>query len=667
MRNTVTGIKFDVMAIAGTHVVLMAINPKPGATTDLRGFAFFYSKAGAPEQSFKGIKFFEKTAPNWKKGDEFSTFEQPVQSFFWSDYAASPDTEYNFKIIPRYGAPENLQNGEIINITIRTEKDNDGKHGVWFNRGIVASHKFAKDFNNTKLTDAMTDDVDAKGKLNNKEVAWLSRGLAEAMLSYINSAKAGEGLRVCAYEFTWKPIIASLKRAHERGVDVKIIYHADDRGDNLNAINAVGLPDAILTQRTRPPIPHNKYIVKLMAGKPVQVWTGSTNMTPTGLFGQTNVGHLVTDDTVAQTYLEYWKALSENPTVSNARSSTTALTPNPANVIAKNSTELFFSPRLADNMLDWYGARIKDADSFAMITLPFNVAPQILDGLAQSKKSLRLVIMENEPTAEIRQAEINNHGRLAFSNGAILGKTFVHIKSGFGGAKVAPIVQGELDKWFIEEELARPTNHGHVFFVHSKILLVDPLSDDPLICTGSANFSTNSLISNDENMLLIRGDTRVADIYLTELDRIFKHFYDRDAINRIAEHGGTAQGLFLDIGTKWIDANMKVGSYKNNRLLTFFPDMATQGSWANNAMHDPDLFADEAQRAIDKRTAANAKAKRRKLNPPAAKKSPAKKSPIKPAAKKQSPARKAPAKKSAVKKAASKKSATKKTVAKKNR
>src|SRR6202023_1581234 len=94
----------------------------------------------------------------------------------------------------------------------------------------------------------------------------------------------------------------------------------------------------------------------------------------------------------------------------------------------------------------------------------------------------------------------------------------------FGGAKVTPIPNTDLDKWFIEEELARPTNYGHVFFVHSKVLVIDPLSDDPLVCSGSANFSKNSLTANDENMLLIRGEKRVADIYMTELDRIFRHF-----------------------------------------------------------------------------------------------------------------------------------------------
>ena len=55
--------------------------------------------------------------------------------------------------------------------------------------------------------------------------------------------------------------------------------------------------------------------------------------------------------------------------------------------------------------------------------------------------------------------------------------------------------------------------------MHTKYLLIDPLSDDPLICTGSANFSENSLTNNDENMVLIRGSTRVADIYMTEFDR----------------------------------------------------------------------------------------------------------------------------------------------------
>ena len=38
---------------------------------------------------------------------------------------------------------------------------------------------------------------------------------------------------------------------------------------------------------------------------------------------------------------------------------------------------------------------------------------------------MRLALLENEPTEEIEEAERKHRGRLAFSNGSILGKTFI--------------------------------------------------------------------------------------------------------------------------------------------------------------------------------------------------------------------------------------------------
>jgi len=90
----------------------------------------------------------------------------------------------------------------------------------------------------------------------------------------------------------------------------------------------------------------------------MQVWTGSTNFTDTGFFGQTNVGHQVADAKLARTYLDYWTELAEDPVHSKALKNAIDLTANPANVLAKSSTTAFFSPRKADNMRDWYGQRI---------------------------------------------------------------------------------------------------------------------------------------------------------------------------------------------------------------------------------------------------------------------------------------------------------------------
>jgi phosphatidylserine/phosphatidylglycerophosphate/cardiolipin synthase-like enzyme len=602
-----------VKAIAGTHVVLMALDMDPAARPGLRGFAIKRGQSGQPQTWLRGIKYFKDlvAAPNPK--DDYSSREQPFQTFLWSDYAASPGTDYDFTIVALYGDLHAMEERYTLTFSLKTEPEYDASgQGVWFNRGAIASHAFATKFNNKALTDDMVNDVSDDGKLLDRETEWLSRGLAEACLRYINGAKAGDGLRVCAYEFTYQPILLALKRAHRRNVDVQIVFHdtKKDTDENRAAIAKAQLPDSIVHPRTRTAIPHNKFIIKLVGGKPQQVWTGSTNFTDSGFYGQTNVGHIVANAATAQTYLDYWTELKEDPVHGEALQNAIRLTPNPPNAIPKSSVVEFFSPRVADNMLDWYGQRITDTASLAMMTIPFNVADKILAALGKTGDAMRLVILEDVPSQAVSDAEKKNRGKLAFSNGAILGKSFIKYKQ--GGAKVTPIPNSDLDKWFIDEELDRPTNKGHVFFVHAKILLIDPLSDDPLVCSGSANFSANSLTANDENMLLIRGDTRVADIYMTDLDRIFRHFRARDVINSEAAAGKKEDWLLLDTSDGWIGPNFKDGSYKNNRRLLFFPGSAPAKPWSVLAGADPDPFADETARAAKKRADSNAKAKARR-------------------------------------------------------
>ena len=612
-----------VKAIAGTHVVLMALDMDEAARHGLHGFAIKRGQGGQPPQWLNGIKYFKDLVQSPQRGASYSSREQPFQSFLWSDYTASPGTQYDFTIIALYGDLHNMEERDTLTFSITTEPEYDEKgQGVWFNRGTIASHAMATEFHNATLTDEMVNDVSDDGQLRDPETKWLSRGLAEACLKYINDAQHGEGLRVCAYEFTYLPILKALERAHDRGVDVEIVYHdtKHDDDENRTAIGKAGLPAAIVHPRTRTAIPHNKFIVKLVGGKPQKVWTGSTNFTDSGFYGQTNVGHVTADAATVQTYLAYWTELKDDPVHQEALANAIKLTPNPPNTIAKSSVVPFFSPRIANNMLDWYGQRIDDTSSLAMMTIPFNVADTILKALAKTSAAMRLVILEDPPSPAVTDAEKRNRGKLAFSNGAILGKSFIKYKSSFGGAKVTPIPNSDLDQWFIDEELDRPTNKGHVFFVHAKVLIVDPLSDDPLVCSGSANFSANSLTANDENMLLIRGDTRVADIYMTELDRIFRHFRARDIINHEAAQGEREQWLLLDPTDGWIGSNFKDGAYKNNRRLLFFPAAAPQ-PWSVAASNDPDPFADEQQRADDARTARNEKARERRAEGGAAKKS----------------------------------------------
>jgi hypothetical protein len=286
--------RFRVRAIAGTHVVLMAMDMDADTRKGLRGFAIKRGASGQPQTFLRGIKFFEELVPHHDPKQDFSSRDQPFQTFLWSDYHASPGTSYDFTMIALYGDIHAFEERHTLTFTIKTEAEFDQGHGVFFNRGTIASHAFETTFNNKPLTDEMTENVSDDGKLLDPETAWPSRGLAEACLKYINDTKQGEGLRVCAYEFTYFPVLRALKRAIDRGVDVQIVYHDTKKDDDPNraAIAKARLPKSVTHVRTRTQIPHNKFIVKLVGGAPVQVWTGSTNFTDTGFFGQTNVSDI---------------------------------------------------------------------------------------------------------------------------------------------------------------------------------------------------------------------------------------------------------------------------------------------------------------------------------------------------------------------------------------
>ena len=98
----------------------------------------------------------------------------------------------------------------------------------------------------------------------------------------------------------------------------------------------------------------------------------------------------------------------------------------------------------------------------------------------------------------------------------------------------------------------------HVYWVHLKFMLVDPLGPRPIVVTGSANFSKASTDTNDENMLVIRGDKRIADIYFGEYLRLYSHYAFREAVKIYMEKkkGGKPEEWtpqFLVADDSWMD------------------------------------------------------------------------------------------------------------------
>lgn len=496
-------------AVVGDHAVFFGFDLSPAARTGCLGFALHRVDHTENESYWmSSFKTFRSVVPNPTSTVIYATNEQPVQSMWWGDYSAKPAHAYTYKVVPVYGTPADLavDDTKSISLDVSTGDPTTGVHGIYFNRGVAASQAYATKFG--------AKPSDLPPALQTEAMTWLSRGLHEAMLSFIvTDASPQLALRATAYEFTEPSVLAAFAQAHAAGADVRIIYHAKP-GDNQTALNeqaiaTAGLDPRILIARHHATIAHNKFVVRAtraaagtIAGE--QVWTGSTNMSKGGIFGHSNVGHAVRDGAVADAYLAYWAELSTDPVAGPLKTWVSANSPFDPNVHDAPGIHSVFSPRTDLAPLDWY-AHCFTGVAAAHITLPFGMDNQHFEPAVEAMPPggpLRFVMLNKQ----------DDHQGIWSRDHAIQVAV---------GAEGGPDV---LSRW------AQETLTGFndfVDFLHTKILLVGVLGPTPTVISGSANFSEASTTSNDENMLVIDADRDVADVYFTEYMRIFQHFYAR--------------------------------------------------------------------------------------------------------------------------------------------
>ena len=119
----------------------------------------------------------------------------------------------------------------------------------------------------------------------------------------------------------------------------------------------------------------------------------------------------------------------------------------------------------------------------------------------------------------------------------------------------------ELQRWAKEQLTGF---NVHVPYLHTKVLLVDPLGASPLVITGSANFSPNSTDLNDENMLVSPDAWTLADVYFTEYARIFQHFYARYWASQLSKSAAdAATQSFLNETDGWQTPYFAAGHQKS--------------------------------------------------------------------------------------------------------
>jgi phosphatidylserine/phosphatidylglycerophosphate/cardiolipin synthase-like enzyme len=465
--------------------------------------------------------------------------EWPFQRFSWTDHEANTGDTVSYRVVPvirnAAGKLELLETHASDWSPPRTlGVTTTGAFKPFFNRGFVMSQFMArylkesgKSLKEFKETISEQDDKTIRqflsGDLRLALLAQLTTALDEkteifAALFELSDAELIDAL--CALGEKAHIVLANGSIKKEQGETSEDARKRDENTAARQKLTTAGV-DVQMDNRFISPgaLGHNKFLVRLArSGQPASVWTGSTNWTPTGLCTQVNNGLLIEDPAIAQIYLDQWHRLRK------------AKSEFPKSLVGDNSKpkEVGEDTPGTVRSVVWFTRASKGVDLDA------------LRGEVQKARHgiLFLMFMPGSSglfsTVAARSAEPNLYVRGVVSelpNGR--GDESAVDVNLIAGADHMPLHLDIIQPEGVEHSLAQFAEEvtrkqflhdvGHAI-IHSKVVVIDPFSADPVVITGSHNFSISASAKNDENFIVIKGDHELAEAYAVNILGAYAHY-----------------------------------------------------------------------------------------------------------------------------------------------
>jgi hypothetical protein len=319
---------------------------------------------------------------------------------------------------------------------------------------------------------------------------------------------------------------------------------------------------ADLTDRMLPSssLGHNKSaVLRDKHGKPILWAVQSVNPTPTGFFAQANHGLRIASSEFAAHGAAYFERVladcAESPLQSEAYRAANAVVMDPIKLDDGTELQAVFSPSTKFRskpktnpgdrtfpLLDMAAStrRTKEillgANQGVYFLAFYPGAPSFLDVVTWlQKKRPNLFIRGAVSSAQAlpkQQVELPNDSfpdvqRLRFGGPIQPGPAVPHQMTLFNSRSAAPTIiaaaalEAGWESWH-RELLKLPNAHA---VIHTKAIVVDPFGDDPyIIGAASDNLGLKAAVANDETMLVIRGNKRLAQAYFTHIMDVYSHF-----------------------------------------------------------------------------------------------------------------------------------------------
>ena len=326
----------------------------------------------------------------------------------------------------------------------------------------------------------------------------LPNAIDDTLISYIN--RAIYSIDFTMYNFNnsgMSNVSNALKAAADRGVAVRVIGCGTTA--NLGMDELAGSAVHVLigpSGSERTGIMHNKFILfdveSTDANDPL-VWTGSTNLTNGQINTDANNVIIVQDQSLARAYKiefeEMWGSKNAAPNAANSLFGFNKKNNTPHEfVINGKRVECYFSP--SD------GVNAKIVDNINTASNDLSIATMLI-----TRTEMANAIAERKADGVAVNVLTNAEGN--------------------NGATVNTILSGALGTHYVFDDVVNG-------IMHHKYMIVDqnaPASD-PLVFTGSHNWSAAADNDNDENTLIIH-DATIANIYY---QNFVKRFVENDGV-----------------------------------------------------------------------------------------------------------------------------------------
>lgn len=445
----------------------------------------------------------------------------PFQRYNWTDHDVSYGDKVKYRIVPMLGKPGELTPKEEWASEWReldaTQPDG-GSLSCFFNRPMAASPWMARVAKENGIATA-AQLVEHISNVSSSDLRDFCGGtLIWALRNLFDFADQNPSIHLYAalFELEDDEIVERFCRLGRRAHIVLSNGSAKATEPDANAHGREAVHTAgceVIDRMTSTPggfgdLGHNKFIVVVDSRKPVRVWTGSTNLTPTGLFTQINNAVLVASTELAEQYLVQWKRLAEAKsdvpsTLKKTNAAPAAGTNNPADI------------------QPWFTPTVKQNDS------------KRLQALVESAKEgilfLSFMPGANGPVLDILEERANGLYVRGVVNQFVGGSKGKLVATLTGGSSADPMDLDVFNPSGIKDQFAFWAKEfmrgGRIsVLVHSKVMCIDPFGQHPVVVTGSHNFSSLASESNDENFLIIENESSLAQAYAAHIVSVYNHY-----------------------------------------------------------------------------------------------------------------------------------------------